>query len=103
MTVAAFVSRAVDADTGYRPSTGLVGKILGGGKFTITPELIGAVAAGLNLPREIVAAAAHLQVIGYEETELKGGAPAMLIRRLDAEPGEPERGTAERWAAETGR
>jgi hypothetical protein len=102
ISVAAFVQRAVDPDTGYRPSNGLVGKIVRGETYKVTPQLVGAIAAGLGLSREIAAAAAHLQLIGYEEAELKGGAPAALMRRLDAEPGEPERAVAEKWAGETG-
>jgi hypothetical protein len=102
MSVAAFAQRAVDPASGYQPSNGLVGKIVRGQSYTVTPQLIGAIAVGLGLPRDIVAAAAHLQLIGYEETELKGGAPAALMRRLDSEPGEPERAVAEKWAGETG-
>ncbi|WP_309049278.1 hypothetical protein [Streptomyces sp.] len=104
MSVKEFCERAIDPDTGYQPSNGLIGKIVSGGSFGVTaqiPQLVGAIAAGLGLPREIVAAAAHLQLIGYEESELEGGAPAALLRRLDAEPGEPERRVAEKWATET--
>jgi hypothetical protein len=102
MSVAAFVQRAVDPDTGYRPSNGLVGKIVRGDGYKVSPELIGAIAVGLKLPREIVAAAAHLQLIGYEAAELTGGAPAALMQRLGAEPGAPERTVAEKWSSETG-
>ena len=102
MSVAAFLEKAVDSDSSYRPSNGLVGKIVRGEGYKITPQLVGAVAAGLGLPRDIVAAAAHLQLIGYEETELQDGAPAALMRRLDVEPGEPERAVAKKWASETG-
>ncbi|MGP4084139.1 hypothetical protein [Streptomyces sp. KR55] len=102
MSVAAFCSKAIDPDTGYQPSNGLVGKIVRGQSYTIDPKLVGAIAAGLGLPREIVGAAAHLQLIGYEEAELEGGAPAALMRRLGAEPGEPERAVAEKWASDTG-
>lgn len=102
MSIAAFCKVAVDSESGYRPSNGLIGKIVGGKSYTVEPKLIGAIAAGLNLPREIVAAAAHLQLIGYEEAELKGGAPAALMRRLDTEAGAPERAVAEKWASGTG-
>lgn len=101
MSVAAFAKKAVDPDSGYRPSNGLIGKIVAGATYKVTPELIGAIAAGLGLPREIAAAAAHLQLIGYEEAELEGDAPAALMRRLGAEPGEPERAMAEKWRTET--
>jgi hypothetical protein len=102
MTVAAFREKAVDPDTGYQPSTGLIGKIVQGQRYKVTPELVGAIAAGLGLPREIAGAAAHLQLIGYEEAELEGGAPAALMRRLDVQPGEPERTVAKKWQAEAG-
>ncbi|MFI1287418.1 hypothetical protein ACH4VM_02720 [Streptomyces sp. NPDC020792] len=102
MSVAAFVQRAVDPDSGYRPSNGLVGKVVRGQSYVITPQLVGAIAAGLNIPREVAAAAAHLQLIGYEKAELKGGAPATLMRRLGAEPGEAEREVAEKWRHNTG-
>ncbi|MFL4904170.1 hypothetical protein ACJ6WF_13540 [Streptomyces sp. MMS24-I2-30] len=102
MSVAAFVKVAVDPDSGYRPSNGLVGKIVRGQSYGVDPRLIGALAAGLRLPREIVAAAAHLQLIGYEDSELQAGAPARLLCRLDAEPGAPERAVAEKWQSETG-
>lgn len=102
MSVVAFCAKAVDPEGGYRPSNGLIGKIVRGESYKVTPELISAIAAGLGLPREIVGAAAHLQIIGYEEAELKGGAPAALMRRLGVEPGKPERSVAEKWQSETG-
>ncbi|MFJ8791438.1 hypothetical protein [Streptomyces sp. NPDC102462] len=102
MSVAAFVKVAIDKDTGYQPSNGLIGKIVRGQSYGVDPKLIGALAAGLRLDREIVAAAAHLQLIGYEDSELKSGAPARLLRRLDAEPGAPERAMAEKWRSEAG-
>lgn len=102
MSVAAFCAKAVDPDSRYQPSNGLIGNIVAGKSYKVTPHLVGAIAAGLGLPREIVAAAAHLQLIGYEETELKGGAPAALMRRLDVQPGAPEQAVAERWAPEAG-
>ncbi|MFR9796184.1 hypothetical protein ACL02U_09815 [Streptomyces sp. MS06] len=102
ISVAAFTKKAKDPETGYQPSNGLVGKIVRGQSYGVTPELVGAIAAGLGLPRAVVAAAAHLQLIGYEEADLEGGAPAALMRRLGVEPGAPERAVAEKWAAETG-
>lgn len=53
----------------------------------MTPQLVSAIAVGLELPREVVAAAAHLQTIGYTVEELAEGAPATLIRTLDAAAG----------------
>ncbi|MEU5608393.1 hypothetical protein AB0H03_06495 [Streptomyces sparsogenes] len=101
-SVEAFAERAVDPDTGYSPSTGLIGKIVQGQSYRITADLVGALAAGLELPRSIVAAAAHYQLIGYEESELQGGAPATLLHRIGERPEETPKAAAiaERWKAE---
>lgn len=98
MTVTAFQRKAVDDESGYQPSTGLIGKIIAGDSYTVTPKLIGAIAAGLGIPREIVGAAAHLQLIGYTEGELEEGAAATLMRRIGVEPGDSERSIVKRWA-----
>ena len=97
MTVAAFQRKAVDEESGYQPSTGLIGKIIAGDSYTVTPKLVGAIAAGLGIPREIVGAAAHLQLIGYTEGELGEGAAATLMRRIGVEPGDSERSIVKRW------
>lgn len=97
-----FAAVAVDPESGWAPSKSLVAKIIAGGGYDITPQLVSAVAAALGLDREIVAAAAHLQVIGYTDDELSGGAPAKLIRALGAE-GDSDgkaREIAERWERE---
>jgi hypothetical protein len=93
-----FAARAIDPSSQWAPSKSLVGKIVAGQGYDITPELVGAIAVGLGLPREIIAAAAHLQLIGYEEAELAAGAPAVVLRKLGAASGEPERATANRLA-----
>lgn len=98
MSVAAFCKRAVDPDTKYRPSNGLIGNIVAGQSYGINPKLIGAIAAGLGMPREVVAAAAHLQLIGYSEAELSEGSPATLMLRIGAEPGDAERDLLKRWS-----
>lgn len=98
MTINAFRKKAIDGESGYQPSTGLIGKIVAGDSYTITPQLVGALAAGLGIPREIVGAAAHLQLIGYTESELRDGPPAKLLLRIGAEPGPAERDIAEKWA-----
>ncbi|MFJ3587481.1 hypothetical protein ACIQUY_29505 [Streptomyces sp. NPDC090231] len=102
MSTREFAAAAVDSETGWSPSKSLVGKIVGGQNYDITPQLVSAVAAGLELPREVVAAAAHLQMIGYTAKELTTGAPATLIRTLGAEaPADSKaRAVAERWDAE---
>lgn len=102
MSISAFCEVAVDPDTGYRPSNGLVGKIVRGDSYKVTPQLVGAIAAGLKMPREIAAAAAHLQLIGYEKKELEGGAPAEVLSRLGVKPGVLEQIVAERWRRQTG-
>lgn len=97
-----FAAIAVDPDTGWAPSKSMVAKIVAGQNYVITPPLVSALAAGLKLPREVVAAAAHLQTIGYTAEELKGGAPATVLRNLAAGPGSDAkaRAVAEGWAAE---
>ncbi|MGA5489612.1 hypothetical protein ACPCK1_17870 [Streptomyces pseudogriseolus] len=97
-----FSAVAVDPDTGWSPSKSLVAKIIGDQGYDITPQLVGALAVGLGLDREIVAAAAHLQVIGYTAAELTKGAPARLIREIgvEGEPTDKAQAVAERWDAE---
>jgi hypothetical protein len=101
-SVRAFAERAVDPATGYTPSTGLIGKIIKQQGYTVTPELISALAVGLGLDRDIVAAAAHYQLIGYRTEELAGDAPAMLLRELAKETGDTPlaRVVAKRWDEE---
>jgi hypothetical protein len=104
MSTREFSAVAVDPDTGWSPGKTLVGKIINNGGYDVTPQLVGAVAVGLGLDREIVAAAAHLQVIGYTDAELSKGAPARLIRTIGAEPGDDStskaQAVAERWESE---
>ncbi|MFJ9468372.1 hypothetical protein [Streptomyces caniferus] len=97
-----FAAVAVDPESGWAPSKSLVAKIIGGQGYDITPHLVSAVAAALELPRDIVAAAAHLQVIGYAEEELAGGAPATLLRTIGSPPGSDAkaRAVAARWDAD---
>lgn len=102
MSTREFAAAAVDQETGWAPSKSLVAKIIGGHGYTITPQLVSAVAAGLGLDREIVAAAAHLQVIGYTDEELTEGAPAKLVRVIGSEATSDAkaREIAERWERE---
>jgi hypothetical protein len=97
-----FAAVAVDPMTGKGPGKSLVAKIIAGRGYTITPELVSAISVGLGLDREIVAAAAHWQVIGYRPSELAGPAPATLVRTLEAGDGDTPRAraVAERWAEE---
>jgi hypothetical protein len=102
MSTRDFAAAAVDPETGWSPSKSLIGKIIAGQGYTITPQLVSAVAHGLELDREIVAAAAHLQVIGYTDAELSKGAPAKLIQVIGAasESAEKAQAVAERWERE---
>ncbi|MFI2358193.1 hypothetical protein OG582_11745 [Streptomyces anulatus] len=103
MSTRDFAAVAVDPETGWSPGKSLVGKIIAGQNYTITPKLVSAVAAGLQMPREIIAAAAHLQAIGYTTEELSGGPAAVLVRTLGAPSGvdAKSRSVAERWDAES--
>ncbi|MEV6836816.1 hypothetical protein AB0N17_20290 [Streptomyces sp. NPDC051133] len=102
MSTREFAAVAVDPETGWMPSKSLIGKIVAAQGYNITPQLVSAIAAGLELDRAIVAAAAHLQVIGYTDDELSTGAPAKLIRVIgsNAESDEKAQAVADRWDAE---
>ncbi|MEU3962878.1 hypothetical protein AB0F42_24250 [Streptomyces buecherae] len=95
-----FAERAIDPETGWSPSKSLIGKIASGQSYTVSPPLVSALAAGLELPRDVVAAAAHFQLIGYEDVELQGQAQVTLRQHLDrAGQGSPKsRAVADRWA-----
>ncbi|WP_406202678.1 hypothetical protein OG331_32005 [Streptomyces sp. NBC_01017] len=96
-----FAAEAEDPETGYAPGKSLIAKIINGDSYRITPTLVSALAAGLRLPRPVVGAAAHLQMIGYTAEELTQGAPATLIRTLDAGSDTSKaRAVAERWQIE---
>lgn len=99
LSVAAFVERAIDPVSGYQPSNGLVGDLIKGKTPKVTPDLISALAVGLEMPREVVAAAAHLQMIGYEEHELEGAPQVRLLREIGATGDTPKaQAVADRWA-----
>lgn len=97
-----FSEVAVDSETGWAPSKSLIGKIIHGQNYTINPKLVSALAAGLGMPREVVAAAAHFQVIGYTDSELTAGSPVRVLHALGGLPADApkSRAVAERWAAE---
>lgn len=62
-------NRSVDPETNYRPSANLVWKIASGQDVKMNPPLVKALAAGLGLPPERVAAAAHRQFLGWYSTK----------------------------------
>jgi hypothetical protein len=96
-----FVSRAEDPETGYVPGKSLIAKIINGESYRITAPLVSALAVGLDLPRDVVGAAAHLQIIGYTAQELTKGAPATLMQTIGAGGDTPKaRAVAERWQTE---
>lgn len=66
LTFAALSERSVDPETGYQPSANLLWKISKAMEIKVNPALIRAIAAGLGLPHQRVAAAATRQYIGYE-------------------------------------
>ncbi|MFR0357306.1 hypothetical protein [Streptomyces sediminimaris] len=101
-TLRDFAERAVDPETQWSPSKSLLGKIVNDEGFRVEPRLVSALAVGLGLPRGVVAAAAHWQVIGYSEEELSTSAPATLVRHLSSvgAPAPLARAVAERWEAE---
>jgi hypothetical protein len=65
--------RSVDPQTGYRPNKDTVWKISRGVTVKISPELVRAIAAGLNVAPARAARAAALQYTGYVATELGQG------------------------------
>ena len=62
-------NRAVDPQTGYKPSPNLVWSIASGKGVKINPPLVRALAAGLDLPPSRVEAATHRQFIGWYASE----------------------------------
>lgn len=66
MTYDAFLERAVDRDSGYRPSRGIIQRIIQNQSAKINPPLLAAIAAGLDQPLEIVQAAASRQYLGLD-------------------------------------
>lgn len=73
MTYRKFEERAVDPESGHRPSRGTLWKIANGERVIIDKEIVGAVAAGLGLPPERVQAAAAYQYLGMVVTRVGGG------------------------------
>ena len=64
LTVRAFAHRAVDPVSGTSISKSTAGNLVQGHQIKITPEVLGAIAAGLRLPLAAVQAAAMQQYVG---------------------------------------
>ncbi|MFE5630641.1 hypothetical protein [Streptomyces sp. NPDC056543] len=64
LTVRAFAERAVDPVSGTTISKSTAGNLVQGHRIKITPEVLGAVAAGLGRPLAEVQAAAMRQYVG---------------------------------------
>lgn len=86
---------SVDPESGYRPSGSMLWKIANYQGLKVNPDLVRAVAAGLELPLARVEAAAHRQFIGpYAAVDPGlggGGADDEVIRaakRAEATPGD---------------
>lgn len=99
LTYRAFEDRAVDPQTGYRPSKGTLWKVAHAQSVKLSPDLIRAIAAGLGLPAERVQRAAAFQYTGYIATDYAGGTivhePGVTLDQMPK-----ARAVLDRWAAE---
>ncbi|MGW6420372.1 hypothetical protein [Streptomyces sp. NPDC055055] len=64
LTVRAFAERAVDPVSGTSISKSTAGNLVQGHQIKITPEVLAAIAAGLDIPLREVQAAAMRQYVG---------------------------------------
>lgn len=64
---------AVDPSTGYRPSANMLWKVARQKGVKVNPSLVRAIAAGLGLPVERVAAAAAYEFTGYTAAPFEPG------------------------------
>lgn len=64
ITYRVFEDRAIDPETGYRPSKSTLWKVARGEPVKISPQIVRAIAAGLGLRLARVAAAAAYQYTG---------------------------------------
>ncbi|MFE6855142.1 hypothetical protein ACFVDH_30625 [Streptomyces sp. NPDC057674] len=65
--------RCVDPVTGYRPSANLLWRVARAKGVKVNPELVAAIAVGLELPLARVQAAAAYEFTGFVTTALEGG------------------------------
>ncbi|AYD81638.1 helix-turn-helix DNA-binding domain protein [Streptomyces phage Kromp] len=73
MTWRQFEERAVDEESGHKPSRDTLWKIGNGKPVKIDRRVVGAVAAGLGLPLRRVQIAATYQITGLVVSEVEGG------------------------------
>lgn len=97
MSYRAFEQRAVDPDSGYRPSRNTIWKIRHGKPVNVDPRLVGAIAAGLGLDPQRVQAAAAYQYTGYVASRVVGG---VAVLEPGAEPGRLAEEAVDRWDRE---
>ncbi|MET7857104.1 hypothetical protein ABZS81_07725 [Streptomyces sp. NPDC005318] len=64
LTIRVFAERAIDPVTGTTISKSTAGNLVTGARIKITPEILGAIAAGLGVPLRLVQAAAAEQYVG---------------------------------------
>ncbi|MYV64423.1 hypothetical protein GT043_00255 [Streptomyces sp. SID2131] len=65
--------KCVDPVTGYRPSANLLWRVARAKGVKVNPELVAAIAAGLELPLARVQAAAAYEFTGFVTSALEGG------------------------------
>lgn len=73
LTFVQLAAKSVDPDTGYKPSPNLLWRIAAGQSIKVNPELVRAIAAGIEQPLERVQAAAAYQFVGYLAAPLGAG------------------------------
>jgi len=90
LTVRAFAQRAVDPVSGTSISKSTAGNLVQGHQIKITPEVLGAIAAGLRLPLAAVQAAAMEQYVGVvvdDPFDTPTGGDEDVVVRVAHEPG----------------
>lgn len=104
LTIRAFAERAIDPETGTSISKSTAGNLVQGHRIKITPEVLGAIAAGLGVDLPVVQAAAMAQyVIGaatdpFNTTPGDDDVVVRVARDLGAEPGAEDMSTIRAFA-----
>lgn len=96
LTYRALESRAVDPETGYKPSRATLWKVAKGQEIILTPKLVQAVAAAIGVSPERAQRAAAVQYAGYTPVGADGGT---VLRETDAPASDltPERSLIKEW------